>query len=96
MEHNKTKQKTFSLFWGSGVIEEEVAIQSQYHIPTIQLLKFLKGGAKGAREIRFCYYNMDGRFQRAPLIIDEKDIPRLKKALSKAPKLRRLLSGFLK
>ena len=33
-----TKSKTFSLHWGSGVIEEEAQIETRYHRPTVQLL----------------------------------------------------------
>jgi hypothetical protein len=36
-----------------------------------------------------------GRFQRSPLIIDEKDIRPLKKALAEAPKLRQLLARLV-
>jgi hypothetical protein len=87
----KNKAKTFSLHWGSGVIEEEVQIVTPYHVPTIQLLKFTKGEASGTYEIRFCHYDDRGRFQRSPLIIDANDIPRFRKALQAVPKLRRLL-----
>src|SRR5688572_17616900 len=59
--------KTFSLHWGSGVVEEEVQIATPYHRPTIQLLKFTEGKAKGSYEIRFCTYDHSGRFQRMPL-----------------------------
>ena len=62
--------KTFSLHWGSGVVEEEAQITTRYHRPTIQLLKFTEGKAKGAYEIRFCTYDHSGRFQRVPLIVD--------------------------
>jgi hypothetical protein len=62
--------RSFSLHWGKGVIEEEVRVDSTYHQPTIQLLKFTEGAAAGTREIRFCYYDHRGRFQRSPLIID--------------------------
>ena len=91
MAKRKNKAKTFSLHWGSGVIEEEVQILTPYHVPTIKLLKFTKGEASGAYEIRFCHYDERGRFQRSPLIIDANDIPRFRKALQSAPKLRRLL-----
>ena len=50
------RAKTFSLHWGSGIVEEEAQIQCEYHIPTIQLLKFTEGEAKGTWEIRFCHY----------------------------------------
>jgi hypothetical protein len=85
------KAKTFSLHWGTGVIAEEAQIATEHHRPTIQLLKFTAGPAKGAREIRFCFYDHRGRFQRSPLIIDEDDIPALRDALKATPELKRLL-----
>jgi hypothetical protein len=87
--------KTFSLHWGNGIIEEEARIGATYHEPTIQLLTFTEGSAKGTHEIRFCHYNHHGQFQRSPLIIDEKDIPELRKALSATPKLRGLLKKLV-
>ena len=87
--------KTFSLHWGSGVIEEEVQVETPYHRPTIQLLKFTDGKAKGSYEIRFCVYDHAGRFQRMPLIVDERDLAPLRKALKSTPKLRTLLTQLL-
>jgi hypothetical protein len=87
--------KTFSLHWGSGVVEEEVQIETPYHRPTIQLLRFTEGQAKGTYEIRFCVYDHSGRFQRMPLIVDERDLVPLRKALRRAPKLRKLLAQLL-
>ena len=87
--------KTFSLHWGSGVVEEEVQIATEYHRPTIQLLKFTEGEAKGTYEIRFCTYDHHGRFQRMPLIVDERDLVPLRNALKKTPKLRKLLAKLL-
>jgi hypothetical protein len=87
--------KTFSLHWGSGVVEEEAQIETPYHRPTIQLLKFTAGKAKGSYEIRFCTYDHRGRFQRMPLIVDEHDLAPLRQALKHAPKLRRLLTRAL-
>ena len=95
MDRAKNKPKTFSLHWGSGIIEEEAQVEARYHRPTIQLLKFLTGDAVGTYEIRFCYYDHAGRFQRSPLIIDERDLPSLKKALRGTPTLRKLLSRLL-
>ena len=88
--------KTFSLHWGSGIVEEEAQIQCEYHIPTIQLLKFTDGEAKGTYEIRFCHYNHEGRFQRSPLILDARDGPRMKQALEKTPKLKTFLARMVK
>jgi len=85
-------EKTFSLHWGSGIIEEEVQIATPYHVPTIQLLKYTAGPAAGRRSVRFCHYDTHGRFQRSPLIVDEKDIEALAAALMKAPRLRMILA----
>jgi hypothetical protein len=87
--------KTFSLHWGSGVVEEEAQIETAYHRPTIQLLKFTAGKAKGSYEIRFCTYGHSGRFQRMPLIVDERDLAPLRKALKRTPKLGKLLAQLL-
>jgi len=87
--------KTFALHWGTGIIEEEAQIGATYHNPTIQLLTFTEGAAKGTHEIRFCHYNHRGMFQRSPLIIDKNDIPALRKALGKTPKLRKLLKKLV-
>ena len=92
----KAQARTFQLHWGSGIIAEEVQIATPYHRPTLQLLKFTDGAAAGTYEIRFCHYDHRGRFQRSPLIIDEKDIPALRAALKTAPTLRRLLGRLLK
>ena len=91
MRREKRKEKTFSLHWGSGVIEEEVQIATPYHLPTIQLLKFTAGAASGSRAVRFCHYDSGGRFRRSPLIIDERDVEALSKALAKVRRLRAIL-----
>jgi hypothetical protein len=91
MRAPKEKPKSFAFHWGSGIVEEEVQIATEYHRPTIQLLKFTDGAAKGTHEIRFCFYDHHGRFQRAPLIIDESDLAALAKALAGAPRLKRLI-----
>src|SRR5882762_10199381 len=74
------KPKTFSLHWGSGVIEEEAQIETPYHRPTVQLLRCTRGQAAGDYEIRLCHYDLKGRFQRSPLILDADDVPRLRRA----------------
>jgi len=94
MSAKKTaRPREFALHWGRGIIEEEVQIETAYHRPTIQLLKFTEGDAAGTYEIRFCHYDLRGRFQRSPLIVDASDLPRLRRALKAAPKLRKLLSS---
>ena len=86
-----SKPRTFSLHWGSGVIEEEALAIDQYHRSAIQLLKFTDGESAGSYEIRFCYYDTRGRFQRSPLIVDEDNIAGLAKALKTTPRLRKML-----
>jgi hypothetical protein len=89
-------KRTFSLHWGSGVIDEEIRVATPYHIPTIQLLKFTDGAAKGSYEIRFCVYDHRGRFQRMPLIVDEAEIGKIRAALRGAPRLKRMLAKLAK
>ncbi len=76
-----SKPKTFSLHWGSGVIEEEAQIETPYHRPTVQLLKFIHGDAAGSYEIRLCHYDLKGRFQRSELVPDcDRLLPRSQQA----------------
>jgi len=89
------KIKTFNLHWGSGIVEEEAVIETQYHKPSIQLLKFTDGEAKGRYEVRFCYYDHHGRFQRSPMILDERDMTQMRDALTRTPKLQRLLAKLV-
>ncbi|MEJ2131869.1 MAG: hypothetical protein P8Y95_09685 [Gammaproteobacteria bacterium] len=88
-------EKTFNLHWGSGVVEEEAMISTDYHQPCIQLLKFTEGEAKGKYEIRFCFYDHRGRFQRSPMIIDESNLGEMRAALSATPKLKRMLKRLV-
>jgi hypothetical protein len=88
--------KTFDLHWGRGFVEEEAQFATKYHRPTVQLLNFTDGLAKGTYEIRFCHYDQKGRFQRSPLIVDAVDLPKLAAALRKTPKLRKMLARALK
>ncbi|HEV8022572.1 MAG TPA: hypothetical protein VGP41_14955 [Candidatus Lustribacter sp.] len=46
-------------------------------------------------EVQICHYDLRGRFQRSPLIITADDLPRLRKALATAPRLKKLLSKAL-
>jgi hypothetical protein len=94
-KHSPAKARTFSLHWGSGVIAEEVRTSGPYHCPAIQLLEFREGTAAGARQVRFCYHDHQGRFQRSPLIVDEADLDTLAAALKSAPGLRKMLRRLL-
>lgn len=91
----KPAQRPFTLHWGSGVIEEEAIAVDQYHRTSIQLLKFTEGPIAGQREIRFCYYDPRGRFQRSPLVVDEEIITALAKSLKITPRLRAMLKKLV-
>ena len=79
--------RPFKMPWGKGMVVEEASISSRYNEPTVQLLEF----DNGHRVIRFCSYNEE-RFNRSPLMIDEKDIEKLGTALRKKKEIRKLLS----
>ncbi len=83
--------RPFSLHWGSGEIVEEATCRTEYHEPCLQLLQF----EDGAVCIRFCYFDLEGRFQRSPLIIGEDDIEPLRSALGKNKKLKALLKKLV-
>ena len=75
--------------WGKGMVVEEAYVISKYHEPTIQLLQFNNGD----KVIRFCSYNK-GKFSRAPLMVDEKDLRRLGKVTLKKKELWKIISKF--
>ncbi len=79
--------RPFKMPWGKGMVTEEASITSKYHEPTIQLLKF----ENGDKAIRFCSYNKR-RFNRSPLIVDEKDLRRLQSEIVKGKEIRKLIS----
>lgn len=82
------KPRRFSLHWGEGVVAEEVRVTGEHHDPAIQLLRF----DDGAVQVRFCYYDKRGRFQRSPLIVGKEEMAMLRDGLaSSAPELRDLL-----
>ena len=84
--------RPFEFHWGKGEIVEEASFTGTYTEPAIQLLEY-EGGGQG---IRFCYYSLDGRFQRSPMMIDSEDsLAGLRAALKQTPKLRGLLKKLV-
>ena len=82
--------REFKFHWGGGQIVEEAAYVGRHTEPAIQLLEY--EGARGSYGIRFCYYNLQGRFQRSPMMIDGEDsFEGLRAALKETPKLRAML-----
>lgn len=86
--------RPFAFHWGGGMIAEEAAFTGEYAEPSIQLLEYQDG--EGEYGIRFCYYSLDGRFQRSPMMIDSTEtLEGLRAALRRTPKLRALLKRLV-
>lgn len=82
--------RPFAFHWGSGEIVEEASYTGRYVESCVQLLEY--SGEPGSYGVRFCYYSLDGRFQRSPMIIDSEDsLQGLRAALRHTPRLRGLL-----
>ena len=62
--------RPFSFPWGGGQIVEEVFVESEHHVPTIQLLEY----EDGSLSVRFCSYTHSGRFQRNPVMMSADDM----------------------
>lgn len=90
MPERKTP-RPFTMHWGRGQIIEEAASSAEHHEPAIQLMEYTDAENTGALAIRFCYYSLDGRFQRGPMMIGEDEIAGLRAALKRTPRLRALL-----
>jgi len=84
--------RPFAYHWGSGQIVEEAAYTGPHHEAAVQLLEYEDAEHAGAWSIRFCFYNPAGRFQRSPLVIGDGELAGLRKALKRAPRLRKLLT----
>lgn len=86
--------RPFAFHWGGGNIIEEASFRGQYTEPSIQLLEY--EGHPGSYGVRFCYYSLDGRFQRSPMMIDGTDtFEGLRAALKRTPQLRALLKRLV-
>jgi hypothetical protein len=83
------------LLWGSGKVIEEAAIEGGLHAPSFQLLQYEQGEKSGQMAIRFAAYDPDGELERRPLIINEREIPALRRELANSPKMRALLQKLV-
>ncbi len=83
--------RPFSFPWGGGQIVEEVFVESEHHVPTIQLLEY----DDGSLSVRFCSYSHSGRFQRNPLMVSGDDLKALARAMKQTPRLRKLVGGLV-
>jgi hypothetical protein len=83
--------RAFSFPWGGGQIVEEVFVESEHHVPTIQLLEY----DDGSLSVRFCSYTHSGRFQRNPVMMSPDDMEALARALPHAPRLQKLVGALV-
>ncbi len=84
---DRSLPRPVTMHWGHGAVIEEASAIGEYHEPAIQLIRF----EDGSRSLRFCYYSLDGRFQRSPLMLNEAELDGLRVALDDCPELRDLL-----
>ena len=86
--------RPFAFHWGAGNIIEEASFTGKYTEPAIQLLEY--EGERGSYGLRFCYYSLEGRFQRSPMMLDSTEsLDGLRAALKETPKLRSLLKRLV-
>jgi len=90
----RTVPRPFAFHWGGGEIIEEASFRGKYTEVAVQLLEY--EGGSGSYGVRFCYYSLDGRFQRSPMMLDSSDsLEGLRAALKTTPKLRGLLKRLV-
>jgi hypothetical protein len=87
--------RAFTMPWGSGLVVEEAAIDEGLHSPSIQLLHYELGEKQGQHAIRFAAYDEENHLEQRPLIINEREIARLKAELDLAPRLKALLKRLV-
>ena len=92
---NRPLPRPFGYPWGSGRIVEEASYAGRHHEPVIQLLQYEEGEAAGDWAVRFCFYSLEGRFQRSPLLAGEDDLDGLRAALARAPTLHAILKRLV-
>jgi hypothetical protein len=86
--------RPFTFHWGGGKIVEEASFIGAYVEPAIQLLEY--DDHPGVYAVRFCYYSLDGRFQRSPMMLDGPDsLDGMRAALKETPRLRALLKKLV-
>jgi len=87
--------RAFSLPWGKGMVVEEAAIDEGLHAPSIQLLHYELGEKQGQYAIRFAAYDEDDRIEQRPLIVNERELARLRSELELSPRLKALLKRLV-
>ncbi|MSR65237.1 MAG: hypothetical protein EXS18_05585 [Verrucomicrobiae bacterium] len=90
-DHHATgTPRPFELPWGKGRIAAEASIETPFNEPTLQLLEF----EDGAKALRFCLCHQGDMLDK-PVIVDEADLPRLRRAIQRSPALVALLKQLV-
>lgn len=84
--------RRFSMPWGDGEVVDEVGADDEHKEVVIQLLRY---DDFAAETLRFCQYWPDGRFQRQPMMLSEENIPALRAAIKRSPRIRELLTQLV-
>ena len=84
--------RRFTMPWGDGEVVDEIGVDTDHNEIVIQLLRY---DEYPAETVRFCQYWLDGRFQRQPMMLSEDQIPALRAALKKSPRIRQLLAQLV-
>ena len=88
--------RPFKYEWGSGSIVEEACWMGEHMEPAMQLMRYEGGDHDGLEQVRFCFYNLRGAFQRHPLALGAEDIEKLREALKETPRLRAMLQELVR
>lgn len=83
--------RPFEFHWGKGEVVEEATFAGEYKESAIQLLEY----EDGTLNVRFCFYDDRGRFQRNPLVIGQDDAAGLRAALAGTTRLKAFLEQLL-
>ena len=84
--------RKFTMPWGDGEVVDEVGVETDHNEVVIQLLRYddLPGDT-----LRFCQYWLDGKFQRQPMMVSERDLDRLRDAIRESPEIKALLQRLV-
>lgn len=84
--------RSFTMPWGDGQVVDEVGVDTEHNELVVQLLVYDESGEE---TIRFCQYWLDGRFQRQPMMLSAENVPAMRAALKRSPRIRELLEQLV-
>jgi hypothetical protein len=87
--------RAFTLPWGKGQVVEEANIEGGLHQPSLQLLHYELGEKRGQHAVRFAAYDAEGHLEQRPLIVNEREITKLRAEIARSPKLKAFLKRLV-